>query len=461
MAKEKICGIYKITNLVNGKVYIGQSVDIYKRWNDHKRTLKTPTEKHYNYPLYCAFRKYGLENFSFEIVEECSEEKLNKREVYYIELYRTYINWEDSNGYNQTLGGGGILGKELSEESKIKIGRANKGKLTGGNNPSAKKVICENIEFSCAKECSEYYGVKHSTLKSWLNHSNDMPEEWYNKGLRYFDETMEDYKIQKDCSGENHTKSIPVYCEGKKFSNVGECSEYYGINKATMSNWLCGNNNMPQEWYDKCLHQEGKSMDCYKVQTGALTGVDNPNSRPVYCDGIKYNSVKEFTQKYNLVYTTVMNWLHGNSNMPQEWYDRGLHFEGENMCDYKIQTGILNGKNHPLSKTVLCEDREFDSIKECADYYGVNKATMTDWVTHKHKMPRKWYDKGLHLKGEDMCSYEYDNKSKVVVCEGIKFYSIRECAEYYGVSKDAMIKWLSGRNKMPQEFKDKGLKYYE
>ena len=48
MSREKICGIYKIENLVNGKVYIGKSLDIYKRWNDHKWTSKTPNDVHYN-----------------------------------------------------------------------------------------------------------------------------------------------------------------------------------------------------------------------------------------------------------------------------------------------------------------------------------------------------------------------------------------------------------------------------
>lgn len=461
MAREKICGIYKIENLINGKVYIGQSVDIIGRWYDHKRESKDKTRNGYKYPLYRAIRKYGLKNFKFEIIEECSEEELNHKERYYIELYKSYINWENSNGYNQTIGGDDSnRGGHLSIQAKQKISEANKGRLTGGNNPSAKAVYCENMEFDCAKDCAKYYGVSVLAMRQWLNGKNNMPLEWYNKGLRYFDKSMEDYEIQKDFSGENHFRSIPVYCENKRFSNVRECAEYYGVNRETMANWLCGDNNMPKEWFDKELHQEGKTMDDYKVQIGALTGVDNPNSRPVYCDGIKYNSVKEFTQKYNLVYTTVMNWLHGNSNMPQEWYDRGLHFEGENMCDYKVQTGILNGKNHPLSKTVLCEGREFDSIKECADYYGINKTSMTGWVTRKHKMPRKWYDKGLHLKEEDMSNYEYDNKSKIVVCEGIKFYSIRECAEYYNVKPSAMQRWFR-ENKIPQEFKDKGLRYYD
>lgn len=88
-----ICGIYKIENLINHKCYIGQSVDIKRRWRQHKTVCSEGTR---DYPLYRAFKKYGLENFSFEVLEECPREALNEREQYYIEKYNAY-----NNGYNQ------------------------------------------------------------------------------------------------------------------------------------------------------------------------------------------------------------------------------------------------------------------------------------------------------------------------------------------------------------------------
>ena len=101
MARKKICGIYKITNLINGKVYIGQASDIYTRWTNHKNASLRKDKKEYKYPLYRAFRKYGIENFKFEIIEECSEEELNEKEIYYIDFYNTFIRCENSNAYNQ------------------------------------------------------------------------------------------------------------------------------------------------------------------------------------------------------------------------------------------------------------------------------------------------------------------------------------------------------------------------
>lgn len=68
-------GIYKITNIINQHSYIGQSIHIEKRWNEHK--LKYNWERESKKPLYLAFQKYGLENFTFEILEECKKQDLN------------------------------------------------------------------------------------------------------------------------------------------------------------------------------------------------------------------------------------------------------------------------------------------------------------------------------------------------------------------------------------------------
>lgn len=91
------CGIYKIEDKINQKVYIGQSTNITTRWRRHRSEANNLNN---SYPLYCAMRKYGLENFSFEIIEECSKEDLDSRERYWIKEFDSYYN-----GYNQTSGG--------------------------------------------------------------------------------------------------------------------------------------------------------------------------------------------------------------------------------------------------------------------------------------------------------------------------------------------------------------------
>lgn len=89
--------IYKITNKVNGMAYIGQTrYTVEFRWRQHQHNKD-------NAYFHSAIRKYGVENFTVETLEECDVDSLNSREIYYIAKYNTF----SGNGYNLTVGGGG------------------------------------------------------------------------------------------------------------------------------------------------------------------------------------------------------------------------------------------------------------------------------------------------------------------------------------------------------------------
>lgn len=97
-------GIYKIENLINHKKYIGKANNINKRFGEHKRIAFYKSDPSYNYPLYKAIRKYGINNFDFSIIEECKEDELEAKEKYWIKFFNTY----EGEGYNQTPGGDGV-----------------------------------------------------------------------------------------------------------------------------------------------------------------------------------------------------------------------------------------------------------------------------------------------------------------------------------------------------------------
>lgn len=84
--KEHFSGIYKITNQINQMCYIGQAADISTRWRQHiKRAVGA--EPLTNNKLYPAMKEFGIENFTFEVVDKCNKDKLNEREQYWQEFY--------------------------------------------------------------------------------------------------------------------------------------------------------------------------------------------------------------------------------------------------------------------------------------------------------------------------------------------------------------------------------------
>lgn len=99
--------IYKIWNEVNDNLYIGQTIcPLQQRWSKHKQDSKQ-RESH----LYLAMRKYGIDKFHIEQIEEVPDNKLNEREVYWIAYYNSYYD-----GYNSTLGGDGSIKYDVSIE---------------------------------------------------------------------------------------------------------------------------------------------------------------------------------------------------------------------------------------------------------------------------------------------------------------------------------------------------------
>ena len=98
LGTKTICGIYKITNQITKECYIGQSVDVAKRFKDHVK-CGLDIDRPQGNKLYQSMLEYNLWNFSFELLEECPKEQLNEKEKFYISLYDS-CNY----GYNSTTG---------------------------------------------------------------------------------------------------------------------------------------------------------------------------------------------------------------------------------------------------------------------------------------------------------------------------------------------------------------------
>lgn len=137
-------GIYLVTNTINKIQYVGQAKNIYVRFNNHHKTdYLNPKNSCYNTKFYKALRKYGLENFVISIIELCSIEELDKKEIYYIDLYDTYHH-----GYNSTPGGqcwSPNVHSPEAEEKRYQTREKNQS-LKSENHPRAKLTNDEVIK---------------------------------------------------------------------------------------------------------------------------------------------------------------------------------------------------------------------------------------------------------------------------------------------------------------------------
>jgi group I intron endonuclease len=145
--------IYKIINNINNKIYIGCTIKetIEERFCEHKSRLKSYK---YKSKLYNSFKKYGIDNFSIELIEECDLKEIYNREKYYINFYNTYID-----GLNSTLGGDGTIGYKHPDwiikkiiKSLIENGNSHKGKtyeeLYGENCEKEKEQRSKSVKKS-------------------------------------------------------------------------------------------------------------------------------------------------------------------------------------------------------------------------------------------------------------------------------------------------------------------------
>ena len=241
-----IPGVYKITNNINGKCYIGQSIFLNRRI---KRHLSYKSHKD-NLAVYKAFDKYGIDNFSIEILESFNtndysfiKKKLDELEIYYIDKFNSY-----GNGYNKTIGGdAGTTGYRFTEEQKKKV--SDNSKLYASN--YYKPVYLKSI---ITKYTKMYISEAHASADLKCHHSQIsrtcewkqmlLNEEWV--GGRSYEDLNNRYiqflNTGKPCRFIRRLTIHEYYDKLKSIKNgdmptVKQISETLGICKKTISTY--------------------------------------------------------------------------------------------------------------------------------------------------------------------------------------------------------------------------------
>lgn len=223
-----MCGIYKVTNKVNGKIYIGKSVDIKRRWKDHIYESNVSEEKWQNNDrgvrtyFHSAIRKHGENNFIWEILEECDEDQLNKKEKYWIKKFGS----NDPNiGYNMTIGGDGYSseGGENAPSCKITLEQCNLIKKKLKERWTAKQIqeLVPQISYSAISNIN--YGI------SWFDENETYPISINNGHRKWSDDEAMKIK-ERYAKGETindlakefnvRQETISALVTGKSYTNL-------------------------------------------------------------------------------------------------------------------------------------------------------------------------------------------------------------------------------------------------
>jgi group I intron endonuclease len=202
--EKPTCGIYKIHHKDTGKSYVGLSVDIFKRWKEHSNFWE---KKEKWSVIKKALHKHGLENFTFTILEECSKEELNDREIHWIKE----LNTQAPNGYNMTAGGGGC--PDPSPEVRAKISKAAK-----------ERIVTD--------ETREILSLAHQGKIASDEHKAAISEAM-KKVVR-----TDEHKL-------NNAKANYKACiiNGVEYESLGHASEALNERKQTISRWI-----LSQKW---------------------------------------------------------------------------------------------------------------------------------------------------------------------------------------------------------------------
>lgn len=406
--------IYKITNKINNKIYIGQTINFKERMKSYKKEIRN---KNIQRPIISAMRKHGFENFDIEIIDNSATniEELNDLEIYYIEKENSMI---DQNGYNIQTGG-----RDGFYDHSVRMRKYNL------------KIICLNdgMIFNDAFEAVDFYGVKFSSILDTCAGRTILTKE--EKTFRYIDDNniiQDDFRFrlkenQYELIDDNFKYLFVPIIENKVldimtgniYKNIDELADEF--NEKTIfniKNSLNDNQYSSKTYSGHIFFYLDKNNDIIQKNNNEVDYYIYEKVLP------KYRYLVKCKEK-DLMYLDIVN--------NKIYYTTNEISEKENIPKYSIESQIRG------------ERKSFDDNIFLQTYNGnvvppknkiITSKELYDKVDDKYKVYLD-IDKGIHQ----------SSKKVIDLMTGVKYNSISEVANNLGVSGNNISRCCRGLNK--------------
>lgn len=330
------CGVYKITNLINGKCYVGQSIKLKDRLATHRRHKEDSL-------FHKAIRKYGIENFHFEIIIYCDRQDLNL----YENLFILTFNTRSPNGYNLSMDGS--YAYPVADETRKKFSDR-----MSNNHPMSRKVIditgriWENVT-----KCSEELQVHNSHLSSMIRGKRLWYKHLKPLDLHYLEDHPEDYKfITKEeldlitpkyvkrnklkeiiiiepgkCGGGNPGSKKVIGINDKIWNSLIECATELNVNRKNLGCMLNGKIPMLKrivdlelKWFSDCKYKENEPKELIqskrKIKNRAHSQDYAKARKVIDVNGRVWEAIKDCAKDLNISENELSKFLKGRINEP-------------------------------------------------------------------------------------------------------------------------------------------------
>lgn len=398
MKREKICGIYTITNKVNGKIYVGQSVDILKRFNTHKKNLRN--NSHINRYLQASVNKYGIESFEFSIYERCIRELLNEHETLIIRKLNTMI----PNGYNLTSGGEGNC-DWTPPQSLI--------------DANTKPVICLST-------MKHYKGCRDASKRTGITYGN----------------------IMSCCQGKNSFTSdrngnFLIWAYEDDYNNASNKDDFIR-SRIERANFVKGKFYYPHK---AVVRLNDETVFSSMKEAALVTGIKNPVGisvairEPYPCAGHDENGIK-------YAWRTLEDYQYMNEQDIEDAIVAVNSFDPRVDCNRRRSVICLNTM------------RIYDSVRQASDDIGVSYSSISGCCSNKNNSVGR-FNNGSPLVfmylddfiNEDLSpddiekiiknrtKWKYRGRDRAVMCVNTNehFQSAKLAAEHYGIKYSTQI----------------------